>query len=119
MDPQYNAVANLSLPAIDWNEQEVDDLDIVTKPIIAQTEEWVKRQEAQLKQQGVVLTYKGLKSEHSATEDVIATVSIGGTSKSPLIALLKKRKEEKIEQSPDPKVYTRKDSGGSPSKKPK
>lgn len=39
MDPRYLAVANLPLPTIDWDEQEVDDLDIITKPILARTKE--------------------------------------------------------------------------------
>lgn len=97
MDPQYNAVANLPLPAIDWDEQEVDDLDFVTKPIMAKTKKWVKRQVAQLKQQGMVLTYKGLKSEPSTTEDVTATTSMGRTSKSPPITRSKKRKGTEME----------------------
>lgn len=33
--PQYNIVANLPLPMIDWDEQEVDNLNILTKPIEA------------------------------------------------------------------------------------
>lgn len=46
MDPRYAVVTNFPLPMIDWDEQEVDDLDIVTKPIVAHTKEWVDRQVA-------------------------------------------------------------------------
>lgn len=119
MDPMYATVANFLLLMIDQDEQEVDDLDIVTKPIKAQTKEWIDGQVAQLKKQGVVLTYEGLKSEPSATKDVTATTSIGRTSKSPLITRSKKRKVIEAKQSPDPKVYSRKDSRKSPSKRPK
>lgn len=63
MDPRYNVVANLPLPLIDWDEQEVDDLEILTKPLKAQTKEWIDGRVSQLKQQGVTLTYEGLESE--------------------------------------------------------
>lgn len=119
MNPRYNVVTNFPLPTIDWDEQEVDDLDIITKPIVAHIEEWVNGQVAWLKQQVVVLTYEGLKSEPSAIEDVAATTSTGGTSKSPLLTRSKKRKGIEAKQSLDPKVYSRKDSGVSPSKKPR
>lgn len=41
MDPLYNTVTNLSLPLIDLDEKEVDDLDILTEPIEAWTKEWI------------------------------------------------------------------------------
>lgn len=72
-----------------------------------------------MKKQGVVLTYEGLKSEPSAIEDVVSTTSIGGTSKYPPLTISKKRKGTEAEQSPDPKVYSRKYSEGSPSKRHK
>lgn len=97
MDPRYNVVSNLSLPTIDYDEQEVDDLDIVTKPIMAWTKEWVKRKVAKLKQQGVVLMYEGLESEPNVIEDVVTTTSTSRTSKSPLITRSKKRKEIEVE----------------------
>lgn len=46
MDSRYNAIASLSLLAIDWDEEEDDDLDIITKPIMAHTKEWVNGQVA-------------------------------------------------------------------------
>lgn len=49
MDPWCNVVANLLLPLIDWDEQEVDDLDILIKPIKARTKEWVDGKISQLK----------------------------------------------------------------------
>lgn len=61
IDPQYNVVVNFPLPLIDWDEQEVNDLDILTKPVEACTKEWIDGKVARLKQKGVILTYEGLK----------------------------------------------------------
>lgn len=46
MDTRYNTVANFPLPTIDWDEQEVSDLDIITKTIQAHTKQWVDGQVA-------------------------------------------------------------------------
>lgn len=46
MHPRYLAVANLAIPSIDWDEQEVEDLDTITQPIITRTKEWVDGQVA-------------------------------------------------------------------------
>lgn len=49
MDPRYNTIANLPLPLIDWDEQEVEDLNILTKSIEAKTKEWIDGKISQLK----------------------------------------------------------------------
>lgn len=49
MHLRYPAVANLPIPSIDWDEQEVDDLDTITQPIITRTKEWIDGQVAHLK----------------------------------------------------------------------
>lgn len=115
--PRYPAVADLAIPSINWDEQEVKDLDTITQPIIARTKEWVDGQVAQLKQRGVALTYEALKSRPSATEDVATSTSAGETSKSPPVTRSQKRKEAEIAQSVDPTVQATKDMGGSSPKK--
>lgn len=35
IDPWYDTIANLPLPLINSEEQEFNDLDIITKPIVA------------------------------------------------------------------------------------
>lgn len=41
IDPQYDAITNLLLPLIHWNEEEINDLDILMNPIEARTKEWI------------------------------------------------------------------------------
>lgn len=49
IDPQYEAVSNLPLQLIDWDEQEVNDLEILTNLVEAHTKEWIDGKIAQLK----------------------------------------------------------------------
>lgn len=49
MHLRYLTVANLPIPSIDWDEQEVDNLDTITEPILTCTREWIDGQVAHLK----------------------------------------------------------------------
>lgn len=48
LDEGYNALTKVPLPVIDWTEQEVIDLDTVTRPIEHVTKKWLDNQVAQL-----------------------------------------------------------------------
>lgn len=41
VNPWYNATVDLPLPLIDWDKWEVDDLNILSKPVEARMKEWI------------------------------------------------------------------------------
>lgn len=49
VDPRYDVITNLPFPLIDWNEEEVNNLKILTKPVDHRTRQWVDTQITQLK----------------------------------------------------------------------
>lgn len=119
IDPWYDVISNLSLPLIDWDKEEVNDLDVLTNPIEARKKRWIYEQVAPRKFQGVTLTYGELEDEpKSETDSGTIVAPSGETSKSPPTTRSKKRKEV-VEHQPKHKVYSRKPSKGEPSKKAK
>lgn len=106
LDVRFNVVANFSLPLIDWNEEEVNDLEIVTKPIENRTRQWVDAQISQLKIQGALLTYGELKDELESEIDSGAATAPGEEGpKYPLVTRSIKRNDVS-ECQPKHKVYT-------------
>lgn len=104
---------------IDWDEEEFNDLDILVKPIEVRTKEWIDGKNAQLKLQGVILTYGELEDEpESKTNNGKIATPSGEISKSPPTTKTRKRKET-IKGQPKHIVYSRKASEGEPLKKPK
>lgn len=117
IDLRFDPIANLPLPLIDWDEEEVNNLDILTKPIEDRTKQWIDEQVAQLKLQGETLTYGELEDEiKSKIDSGTVAARSGETSKSPSSIRSKKRKEV-AERQPKHKVYSIKASEGEPSKK--
>lgn len=41
IDPRYDVVANLPFPLIDWKEEEVNNLNILTKPVEHRMRQWI------------------------------------------------------------------------------
>lgn len=111
-DERFDVVSKFPLLLIDWNEEEVNDLDIVTRPIENRMIQWVDAQISQLKAHGVVLTYSELIDELEIEIDSgIAIAPAGETSKSPPTTKSRKRKYVS-ERQPKNKVYIRKTSKG-------
>lgn len=107
IDPRFNVIANLPLPLIGWDEEYVNDLKILTKPIEARKKQWINGKISQLKLQGATLTYGELKDElERETNSGTFAAPSGETSKSPPTTISKKRKEVE-ERQPKHKVYSR------------
>lgn len=94
MDHRYEPVANLPFPLIDWDEWEVDDLDIISKLVEARTKEWIDGKISLLKQQGITLTYEELEEEPISEIDSWMTATpMKEDSQSPPVTRSRKRKE--------------------------
>lgn len=108
VDPRYDVVANFPMPLIDQSEEEVNDLDIVTKLIENRTRQWVDAKIAQLKLQGAILTYGELEDELNSKIDSGAIAPpTEEAPKSPPATRSRKRKQVSEHQRKHT-VYTQK-----------
>lgn len=106
VNDRYYSKAEFPLPLIDWSEEEVTNLDILKRTIENRTKQWVDAQIAQLKVQGVELTYGELKDELERKTNSGATAAPSEeVPKSPPVTRSKKRKDV-LEHNPKHKVYS-------------
>lgn len=71
MQPKFEKVKDQPIQLPDWSEPEIDDLDILARPVLKFTRHWVDRHIKMLKEGNVHLSYQlmgSLNSHSEATE---------------------------------------------------